>query len=336
MKKIIALVLVAIMALFSLISCATPEPTPDNYQLKIGYLNGPTGMGMAKLINDNGGTDGNEKYIFEASTAELVGAAVTSGKYDIACVPTNLAAQLYNTSENIVVLALNCLNSLYVITDNDTTIESFEDLEGKTIYTCKGGTPAPILRTLLAAYDIEANVVTEYNGNVIAKPENLPSVITGGGASIVVAPEPIITSSLLQLKSNPDTNLEYSIDLDLGEIWDEKFDTSIAMGCIVANKSVVENHKSVVDAFLGEYEQSIAYIGNPDNLDNSAQLIKDTGIMAAVPAAKTALSNLNRGGYIAYVDGIEMKNTLINVFGAFGMNIIGGKLPEDEFYYSAN
>ena len=333
MKKIIALIL-AILALFTFASCSIAEP--DNYQLKIGYLNGPTGMGMAKLIADNGGVDGNEKYTFEASTAELVGAAVTSGKYDIACVPTNMAAQLYNTSGNIVVLALNCLNSLYVITDNNTTIDSFEDLEGKTIYTCKGGTPAPILRTLLAQLNINANVVTEYNGNVIAKPENLPAVIMGGGASIVVAPEPIITSSLLQLKSNPDTDLEYSIDIDLGEVWDECFDTSIAMGCIVANKSVVENHKSAVDAFLEEYEASINYVANPENIDNSAQLIKDTGIMAAVPAAKTALTNLNRGGYIAYVDGAMMKNTLINVFGAFGMPIIGGKLPENDFYYNAN
>lgn len=334
MKKIIAFVLVAVLAIFTLASCSTPEP--DNYQLKIGYLNGPTGMGMAKLISENGGIEGNEKYTFEASTAELVGAAVVSGKYDIACVPTNMAAQLYNTNENIVVLALNCLNSLYIITDNNTSIESFSDLEGKTIYTCKGGTPAPILRTLLSAYGINANVVTEYNGSVIAKPENLPAVITGGGASIVVAPEPIITSSLLQLKSNPDTNLEYSIDLDLGEVWDAKFDTSIAMGCIVANKSVVENHKAAVDSFLEEYKRSIAYIGNSENIDTSAQLIKDTGIMAAVPAAKTALSNLNRGRYIAYVDGVEMKNTLINVFNSFGMNIIGGKLPDEEFYYNAN
>ena len=293
-------------------------------------------MGMAKLISDNGGTEGNEKYTFEASTAELVGAAVTSGKYDIACVPTNLAAQLYNTSANVVVLALNCLNSIYLITDNNTTIESFQDLEGQTIYTCKGGTPAPILRTLLDALDIEANVVTEYNGNVIAKPENLPAVITGGGASIVVAPEPIITSSLLQLKNNPDTDLEYSIDIDLGEVWDDCFDTSIAMGCIVANKSVVENHKGAIDNFLSEYKESIAYVGNSENIDASAQLIKDAGIMAAVPAAKTALTNLNRGGYIAYVDGVSMKNTLINVFNAFGLTIIGGKLPEDGFYYNTN
>ncbi len=338
MKKIVSLLLVLTLSIFALFSCGTPdvdEPV-DDYQLKIGFLNGPTGMGMAKLISDNGGVVGNEKYVFEASNAELVGGAVVSGKFDIACVPTNMAAQLYNTNKNVVVLALNCLNSLYVITDQNTTIESFSDLEGKDIYTCKGGTPAPILRTLLSAYGINANVITEYNGNIIAKPENLPAVITGGGASIVVAPEPIVTSSMLQLKSNKDTDLEYSIDLDLGAVWDEKYDTSIAMGCIIANKATVEAHSAVIDNFLAEYKASIEYIGNAENLDNSANLIKDAGIMAAVPAAKTALSNLNKGGYIAYVDGSAMKSTLINVYNAFGLNIIGDALPANEFYYKAD
>ena len=58
--------------------------------------------------------------------------------------------------------------------------------------------------------------------------------------------------------------------------------------------------------------------------------------MAAVPAAKTALANLNGGGYISYVDGAQMKSTLINVYNAFGMNIIGGKLPDAAFYYKAD
>lgn len=334
MKRFIALILTLALACalsIGFASCGAPE----DYCLKIGYLNGPTGMGMAKLISDNGGLDGNEKYSFSATTAELVGSGVASGTFDIACMPTNTAAAIYNESQSIEILAINCLNSIYVVTDKGTTVSSFADLEGKTIYTCKGGTPAPILNALLEAYGINAEVTYEFKGQVIAKPENLSTVLTAkeGAPAIVVAPEPIITSASLALKKDESNDNEYSVDIDLGAVWEEKFGTDITMGCIVANKEVVKNHKAEVDAFLAEYADSIAYIGDNKNIDASAQLIVDAGIMAATPAAKLALSNLNRGGYISYLDGDDMKVALEKVYEAFGMNLIGGKLPDDGFYY---
>jgi len=334
MKKntsLLLLLTILVLSLSTLLSC---NPT-DDYQLKIGYLNGPTGMGMAKLINDNGGKDGNDKYAFTPTTAELVGPAVSSGVFDIACMPTNAAATIYNTSSNIEILAINCLNSIYVVTDKNTTINSFADLEGKTIYTCKGGTPAPILNALLTAYGINATVSTEFNGQVIAKPENLTPVLTAkeGAPAIVVAPEPIITASSLALKADKTNGNEYSVDIDLGAVWKDKFNTDITMGCIVANKNVIKNHKIAVNNFLSEYKASIEYIGNSENIGTSAKYVVAADIMAAEPAAKTALSNLNKGGYIAYLDGADMKEALEKVYEAFGMTLIGGKLPDDDFYY---
>ena len=333
MKKLISIISILTILLMALVSCSAPET--DDYQLKIGYLNGPTGMGMAKLISNNGGKDGNEKYSFEAVTADKVVEALEGGRVDVACMPTNAAATLYNKSQSVEILAINCLNSIYVITDKDTTINSFADLEGKTIYTCKGGTPAPILNALLREYGINATVTNEYNGQIIAKPENLTPVITAknGAPAIVVAPEPIITAASLALKSDASNDNEYSVDIDLGAVWKDKFGTDITMGCIVARKDVIKNHKALVDNFLNEYKSSIEYIGSSENLDASATLIADAGIMAAAPAAKIALSNLNRGGYIAYLDGEDMRSSLEKVFGAFGMQLIGGKLPDDNFYY---
>ena len=334
MKKPIALLL-TLTLLCSLSSLLISCNEPDDYQLKIGFLNGPTGMGMAKLINDNGGKDGNEKYSFEATTAELVGPGVVSGKFDVACMPTNTAAMLYNQGNDLVILAVNCLNSIYVVTDKDTKISSFEELEGKTIYTCKGGTPAPILNALLAAYGINATVSYEFDGKIIAKPENLLTVLTAkdGAPAIFVAPEPIITSASLALKKDETNDYEYSVDIDLGAVWKDKFNTDITMGCIVASKSAVEEKKDAINDFLKEYAESIEFIGNSENIDTSAQYIVDAGIMAAAPAAKMALTNLNNGGYIDYLDGVNMRNALEKVYNAFGMALIGGKLPDDNFYY---
>ena len=68
MKKIIALFLL-ITTLFSLSACScfqgNDKNPPERIKIRIGYMAGPTGMGMAKLISDNGGLEnGNEKYSF--------------------------------------------------------------------------------------------------------------------------------------------------------------------------------------------------------------------------------------------------------------------------------
>lgn len=332
MKKIIALLLTLILSLGMLASCGNDDDT----QLKIGFMNGPTGLGMAELIATNGGLDGNEKYSFSKfENTNDATAALIAGTLDVVCLPTNEAAKIYNnenTEIDVQVLALNCLNSLFVVGKNDIQIKSFTDLDGKTVLTCKNGTPKIILDKLISEYGLNVTVVTEYfdaQNNImqtVLTPQDLPKVIKTGKADLVVAPEPIVTNALMG-------NANYSVKLDLGDAWDAKFDTPVAMGCILARKDFVDEHKSVIESFLKEYKSSIEFMSNPENLDTAAQYAVDTTIMGAVPAAKQAITNL--GNAISYVDGEEMKNTLVNVYKVFGNAVIGGKLPGDDFYYGA-
>ena len=327
MKKIIALSLMLMLLLTALVSCGK-----DDTKLNVGFMNGPTGIGMAKLISDNGKLSGNERYSFEKfEDTTLAAEAIKAGRLDVACLPTNEAAKIYNTTNSeIQVLAINCLNSLYIVAKNGIEIDEIEDLNGKTVYTCKNGTPKIIFDKLIDAFEIEVTVKTELgegdNATVINKPQDLPAVISAEKADIVLAPEPIVTNALMK-------NSNYSVKLDIGDAWNEKFDTPIAMGCIIARKDFVLNHKSVIDNFLEEYKQSIEFMSNAENLELAAQYAVDTTIMGALPAAKKAIQNL--GTSIAYIDGSDMKDTLINIYNAFGMKVIGEKLPDDEFYYGS-
>lgn len=332
MKKIIALLLTLILAFGMLASCGNDDDT----QLKIGFMNGPTGLGMAELMATNGGLDGNEKYSFtKFENTNDATAALISGKLDVVCLPTNEAAKVYNNEQteiDVQVLALNCLNSLFVVAKNGININSFADLEGKTVLTCKNGTPKIILDKLISEYGINVTVVTEFfdekenKMQTVLTPQDLPKVIKTNKADIVVAPEPIVTNALMN-------NKDYSVKIDLGAAWDAKFDTPVAMGCILARKDFIGEHESVVKNFLKEYKGSIEFMSNPENLDTAAQYAVDATIMGAVPAAKKAIDNL--GSAIAYVDGKDMKNTLVNVYKVFGNPVIGGKLPGDDFYYGS-
>ena len=91
MKKLIALLIALSLLTLSLASCSfIRKEKADDTVIRIAYMNGPTGMGMAKLIHDNGGVEGNEKYQFvKYNDAALATADLKEGKVDMACIPTN-------------------------------------------------------------------------------------------------------------------------------------------------------------------------------------------------------------------------------------------------------
>ena len=330
MKKLLALLLTLVLMLTALTSCFTTiEDQPEEtVKIRIGYMSGPTGMGMAKLIHDNGGAEGNDKYVFtkyaDTNTAK---ADLAAGKIDVICLPTNEAAvYAAKVDKSAKVLAINCLNSLYLLTDANSTVTSLSDLEGMTVYTCKNGTPRMVLEYIIKEAGINATVSYEINGKEILTPADLSAQVVAGNLPNAVMPEPIVTSSLLAIKKNNNTDIAYSVDVNLADEWAKISDTPVTMGCIVASGDFVKNHKAALDSFLEEYKASVEFIGTPVNLDSASNYVVETGVMGAAPAAKMALQNL--GSAISYIDGADMKTALIAFY-----NAIGVALPSDEFYY---
>ena len=338
MKKRIALLLSLSLLLISFASC-------DNYRLikketttttttepiKVAYMNGPTGMGIAQLIHDNGGTEGNEKYKFvKYDDAALATADLAAGKIDLACLPTNTAATLYNKTSKVSALAINCLNSLYIMTKTGVEINNLADLEGKTIYTIQNGTPASILKHLLSESGINATVETSLKDKTIAAPTDLAPLLVTGQIDIALVPEPVATAVPLKIASQG-KDYTYNVAISITDAWSEISSSPVAMGCVVANNTFIENNKDRLNDFLAEYKASINFIADSANRDIAAQYIVDAGVLDAVPAAKKSLANL--GSAISYIDGAEMKAVLNDFYTAIGVNLIGGKLPDEKFYY---
>lgn len=340
MKKLLSILLLLALSLTTLVSCnffSDDKKDDKATVIKIGFMEGPTGMGMAKLIHDYSIVKPEDsKYQFaKFKDAKDATNALISGAIDLACLPTNNAATIYNTKDGVAkVLALNCLNSLFIMTKSGTTVSSLEDLEGKTIYTISNGTPKVILEHALAEKQINATVSTTatINGNEtnLTQPSDLASAIIAGAVDIALVPEPVATAAPLKVQS-ANKDYSYSVALDFTSVWAEVSDTPVAMGCIVGRTEFVDKNKTAVDAFLAEYKASIEYISNKDNLDSSADLIVEATVLGAVTAAKKSLSNLLNA--IAYKDGDEMTAILKAFYGTINPNLIGGKLPDDNFYY---
>ena len=87
---------------------ASEESSSD--AVRIGALKGPTAMGMAQLLDEDG-----YDFTIAASPDEIV-PMVVQDKLDIAAVPANLAATLYQkTDKDVSVLAVNTLGVLYLV-----------------------------------------------------------------------------------------------------------------------------------------------------------------------------------------------------------------------------
>ena len=328
MKKITSLILVLTLVMSFLCSCSlftTEESGGDGTgKIRIGTLSGPTGMGMAKMINDYG-LD-SDKYSFTVFGDPVAAQnAFVAGDLDAICLPTNNAAKLFEkTNGNLYVAAVNCLGSLYVISSPDVNIESINDLEGKTIYaSVPNSTTGAIINYILESNNINATVSFEFDGETLTDHDLLATRIGEGKIDLAILPEPKATATVI---SNPTLGL--TIDLNLSTEWEKVADETspLTMGCIIFNKAFADANKDAVNKFLNEYEASIKYINEKSNLDSSSEMIAAAGILPKAALAKKALLNLY--GSIIYIDGVAMKTALKGFY-----TVINQAQPADSFYY---
>ncbi len=299
-----------------------PEATPD--RIRVFTLMGPTGMGMAKLISDDKNGTSQQDYTFTvASAPDQISAEVIKGSFEIAAVPVNLASVLYNKTEGKIKLAgVNTLGVLYVL-ENGDTINSAADLKGKTIYaTGQGSNPEYTLRYILTKNNIDPDkdVTIEY----LAEHAELAAQMVSGSVTLGMLPEPNVTSVMVQ-------NGDVRIALDLSKEWKEVSGTELVQGCIIVNAEFAEKYPAALQKFLDEYKASVDFVNS--NVDEASALIEEAGIVPKAAIAKKAIPNCN----IVLITGEEMKApvaAMLDVLYTAEAKSVGGKLPDDGFYYT--
>ena len=121
--------------------------------LRIAGLKGPTTMGLVNLLSmEQAGTAAMDYDLQLYGAADEIVPLLMKGELDMAAIPANLAATLYQkTGGGIEAVAVNTLGVLYIVEKGDT-VQSFGDLKGRTILsTGKGTTPEYVLRYLLTS-----------------------------------------------------------------------------------------------------------------------------------------------------------------------------------------
>ena len=298
---------------------STTEP------VRIAGLKGPTTMGLVNLLPmmEAGETDIDYDLQLYGTADEIV-PLLMKGELDMAAIPANLAATLYQKTEGqIQALAVNTLGVLYVVEKGDT-VQSIQDLKGRTVLsTGKGTTPEYVLRYILTqnGIDPDKDLTIEY----YSEATEVTAQMAVAEDAIAVLPQPYVTSAGMQ-----DETLR--VALDLTAEWEKVSDTQLITCLTVVRKEYAEAHPDVIEAFLAEYAQSVE-AANTD-VEGTAALCEAQGVVAKAAIAQKALPQCK----IVCLTGEKLKTNAegyLQVLYDADPASVGGALPGADFYYGA-
>lgn len=327
MKKRFAVLIAMILTLSTIFAgCGAQEAKIEPQTVKIATLAGPTGMGMAPMMNDDKEIAEGVKLDFTLATSpDKVVGDVINGTYQIAGLPTNTAAVVYNKTGGKVVLgAVNTLGTLSIVGDKSVEgITSIADLKGNTIGVVgQGAVPEYVLRALLEKNGL--NPDTDVTLKWYAEHAEAAAALVSGEVQIAMLPQPYATSALTQ-----NQNLVQLIDLNTA--WEEAYGCQMEMGCVVVNKEWADTNPELLKKFMDEYKVSVDEIKTDD--DQAAKQVVQAGILQNEDMAKKVIPNCALT-FISAQDAKEDLNTFLQTLYNFNPESVGGTLPalDSDFY----
>lgn len=275
----------------------------------------PTGtpsLGIANVLNDKTLVDANI-----VSGSDPLIAAFTNASYDVVVAPVNLGAKLYNANENFSYILYKTIvwGNYYLVSNEE--IATLESLEGKTVLVFgKNSTPDVVLRTLISAKNINVNL--EYVDDVATA----NSYLLSGKADIIVSAEPSLT------KMSANKNF---YTLDLQKQW-QQLTGSYSLpqaGIFIKKDSKDEKYlKTVLDKMIESVQMAQT---KPNVLIASAVSVDENLAKIGEETLQKAIGNCNLRVEETDKEAIEFYFSQVIQLGIGAT--VGGKLPDEAFYY---
>lgn len=344
-KKVISILLAMAVAVTFLSACQTKDDTKETTQavdtyenmerpmgsaeatdVNVGLIMGPPSMGLGYFMSEseNGNTYNNYNFEVAGIDYSAVSASLNDGDYDIATVPSNVAAILYNNDamkEDVAVIDIGNLGLLYVLT-TDPDINKLEDLKGKTVYSIgEGGPPEYTFDFLLDEY----NLTDDVNFSFRPTPFEVVNLLQQEEGAFALLPQPFVEVAKMLVPG-----LREAIDVTAA--WDKLNVDSGAESVTtvtVVRRAFLEEHEQAVIEFLKMAKKSTDYCLK--NVDEAAKWTEKYETFLNPDIAKTAIPKCN----ICTVTGESMKEKLsgfLEIIYNSNPDAVGGKLPDD-FYY---
>ncbi len=299
------LLLVILFALFILVGCAK-----DSTRISMIV---PFGGPEIALLYLEANVDDYQIDVVQGPDPLI--AAFGSGYYDAIFAGSNLGAIMFNSSPEYVLLATIVWGSTYIV--STTNITDMNSLEGKDIIAFgANSTPDIILKYCLSSYDVTANIT--YVDSVASA----AAMFIADPTSIVLTSEPILS------------NIKAAVSglnvIDLQVVYGQVSESSSYPQAGVFIKSDLSESK--INKLSSDLEASVNKV-NSDK-EGTANLAVELNIGLSYDVVFSAIPTNN----LLYVSAQDAKDSLIEYFNLLAetnINLIGGMLPGDDFYYGA-
>lgn len=288
----------------------------EKIEIEIGLVkNSASTLGAAHLFKNSEDNSAYEKYtpVIYNSCDELYN-AFSNGEISVAVLPPDKAALAYSNISCYVTAVTGGCN--YYIAENGTSIRDIADINGKTITVSKEDTMADTVLNIVAAYN---NVDINYNW--VDSNTELVSGLKDGTIGLALTQEPYLSQA---------TGDNVRSAIDLYDLWNDAVDEELITSCLIVNKNFVSEQAVPFQFFMRDYSASAAIARR--NTEETAQSANKFALVDDVGASKAAIP----GCGVTFKSGNEMKTiltTFYNVIAENNADILGGQIPDDNFYF---
>lgn len=299
----------------------------DATEVNVGLIMGPPSMGLGWMMNQNdeGKMFNHYNFTVDGIDYSSLAAKLNEGTYDIITCPSNVSAILYNNedmNEDVKVIDIGNLGLLYVVT-TDPSIQTMEDLVGRTVYSIgEGGPPEYTFEYLMEQYGLR----DEINFSFRSTPFEVVNLLQEEENAVALLPQPFVEVTKLLVEN-------LNVPIDVTEAWNElnlETGAESVTTVTVVRTAFLEEHEQAVLEYLDLAKQSTDY--TLQNVEEAAAWTDTYETFMNPDIAVEAIPKCN----ICTLTGEEMKQKLsgfLQIMYDLNPDAVGGKMPDDDFYY---
>ena len=239
---------------------------------------------------------------------------------DIAIVPSNFSAQLYNKKLGYKILGTIGWGSFYVVSRDN--INSLEEFKGKEVYTFgKGLTPDLIFQSILEKKGINKNSIKI---NYLSSGNEVASLYLGKKVDTIVIPEPMLSKVLSKSPTS-------TIVANLNDEWKNitNSDLGYPQSTLVIKEEIYETNPKFVKEFINKLTESISKLYK--NSGETVENVKRNSLSIDTSVLDKVLTRANIF-YTPIIDCKEEYNNYFKILELTNKKVIGGKLPDEEIF----
>ena len=316
MKKISTLILTIILVV-NLTGCSLSK------DVRVKTYNGLPAISICKLIKEeNIKSSYKTSYTIESNDKKLV-ESLNKKQVDIALVPTDMAAKVYNKNSSYQIFASIGQGSYYLVTSdpevrgfNSTLINKEIAIAGENSMTDN------IVKAILKKNNIDETLVKFKYTNTV--PE-LVKTLTLGEIYTGIVPETSLTSLLYKhsgLKILASINDAYENTFDISEGYPQF--------SVIVRKDFAKNNKEYVNKFLFKLKESIEFVNN-NPLQAGAY-----GEELKIPIKPQILSKAIKRCNLKFIEIDKFKQNyeyFFDILYNYNNEAVGGTVPDESIYH---